>query len=42
MYSSNKYQSLAIIYGIYHVKYSVSNRLDKLKCIALINIKVLG
>ena len=40
--SPNRDQRLVIIHGIYHGKYSVRNSLDKLKRIALVNIKGLS
>ena len=40
--SPDKYQRLVMIKDIYHVKYSVRNSLDKLKHIALVNIKGLS
>ena len=41
-HSPDKHQRIVMIIGIYHVKYSVRNSLDKLKRIALVNTKGLS
>ena len=41
-HSPDKNPKLVVINGVYRVKYSVRNSLDKLKGIALVNIKGLS